>query len=60
MAGLFRHDVSLWRDRGTAQTLLIEIWVCGNWSVALHLAEEARHKARALRGIDHAYFRART
>jgi hypothetical protein len=49
MPGLFMQDVKLRQDRGTAQTVVTEFWVCGNRAVTLHLAQEARHKARALR-----------
>jgi hypothetical protein len=42
MPGLFMEKVNPHRDRGTAQTVVIEIWVCGECRVALQLAQEAR------------------
>jgi hypothetical protein len=49
MAGPFVHAVYSWRDMGTSHIAVIEILVCGNRGFASHLAQEARHKARALR-----------
>jgi len=36
------RDVNLWRNRGTAEMVVIEIWVCRDLGFALHLAQEAR------------------
>ena len=50
MPGLFTQDANSRRDRGTAPTNVIKIRVCANRGAELHHAQEARHKARALRG----------
>jgi hypothetical protein len=49
MPGLLIHEVNSRLDRGTAQTVVIEIRVCGDCGFALHLAQEARREDRALR-----------
>jgi|HubBroStandDraft_6_1064221.scaffolds.fasta_scaffold66724_3 hypothetical protein len=49
MPGLFVHDPISRHDRGTTEAVVIEIRVCANCGLGPHLAQEARHKARALR-----------
>jgi len=42
MPGLFVHNVNPRLGRGTAQTVVIEIWACGDCGRALHVPQEAR------------------